>query len=99
MIGAAAASDSKEAVLVAGAAGVVAGAMSMAAGGYVSVSTQRDTEEADIALEKRGLAQNPRAELRELAMICQRRGLDADLSMRVAEQLTRRDRLGAHLRD
>jgi VIT1/CCC1 family predicted Fe2+/Mn2+ transporter len=99
MIGVAASNASREAVLVAGVAGLIAGAMSMAAGEYVSVSSQRDAEEADIALEKRELAENPRAELHELATIYRRRGLDAELAQKVAEQLSRRDRLGAHLRD
>jgi VIT1/CCC1 family predicted Fe2+/Mn2+ transporter len=99
MIGVAASSASKGAILVAGVAGLVAGAMSMAAGEYVSVSSQRDTELADIEIEKRELAEEPRVELRELAGIYMKRGLDKDLAMRVAEQLSARDRLGAHMRD
>ena len=99
MIGVAAASGSKEAILVAGAAGLVAGAMSMAAGEYVSVSSQRDAEEADIAREESELAEKPRAELHELAGIYVRRGLDKELAMKVAEQLSAHDRLGAHLKD
>ncbi len=99
MIGVAATSASRQSVLVAGIAGLVAGAMSMAAGEYVSVSSQRDSEEADIEREKAELADNPRGELRELAQIYQRRGVEPDLAMKVAEQLTNRDRLGAHLRD
>jgi VIT1/CCC1 family predicted Fe2+/Mn2+ transporter len=99
MIGVAASSASKGAILLAGVAGLVAGAMSMGAGEYVSVSSQRDAELADIELEKRELAREPQAELQELAMIYVRRGLDWDLAVRVAEQLSRRDRLGAHLRD
>jgi VIT1/CCC1 family predicted Fe2+/Mn2+ transporter len=99
MIGVAASSASKGAILLAGVAGLVAGAMSMAAGEYVSVSSQRDTELADIEIEKRELAQEPRAELRELAGIYMKRGLDKDLAMRVAKQLSARDRLGAHMRD
>src|SRR6185436_10770269 len=75
------------------------GAMSMAVGEYVSVSSQRDAEEADIAKEKDELATQPHAELRELAGIYVSRGLDAELAMKVAEQLSARDRLGAHLRD
>jgi len=99
MIGVAASSASKEAVLVAGVAGLVAGAMSMAVGEYVSVSSQRDTELADIATEKRELVTEPQAELNELAAIYVRRGLDKDLAMKVAEQLSKRDRLAAHMRD
>jgi len=99
MIGVAAAAASKEAILVAGAAGLVAGAMSMAAGEYVSVSSQRDAEEADIEIEKFELSVRPRSELHELAAIYVRRGLDKDLAMQVAEQLSAHDRLGAHLKD
>lgn len=99
MIGVAASSASQQAILVAGVAGLVAGAMSMAVGEYVSVSTQRDAEQADVARETRELADQPRAELHELALIYVKRGLDRDLAMTVAEQLSRRDRLGAHLRD
>jgi vacuolar iron transporter family protein len=99
MIGVAASSASREAVLVAGVAGLVAGAMSMAVGEYVSVSSQRDAEQADIALEKREIAGQPQGELRELAGIYEKRGLDKELAMRVAEQLSARDRLGAHMRD
>ena len=99
MIGVAASSAPKGAVLVAGVAGLVAGAMSMAAGEYVSVSSQRDAEQADIELEKRELSADPRAELRELAMIYVNRGLEKELAMKVAEQLSAHDRLGAHLRD
>jgi vacuolar iron transporter family protein len=99
MIGVAASSASREAILVAGVAGLVAGAMSMAVGEYVSVSSQRDAEEADIAIEKRELAAQPQAELRELAAIYVKRGLEQELAMRVAEQLSAHDRLGAHMRD
>ncbi len=99
MIGVAATTASRASVLVAGVAGLVAGAMSMAAGEYVSVSSQRDAEDADIEMEKGELAANPRGELRELAQIYQRRGLDPELALKVAEQLSHRDRLGAHLRD
>ncbi|MDB5212965.1 MAG: hypothetical protein JWO86_892 [Myxococcaceae bacterium] len=100
MIGVASASASKEAVLVAGIAGLVAGALSMAAGEYVSVSSQRDAEEADIALEKRELATDPRGECEELAAIYRRRGLDADLALKVAVQLSAaEDRLAVHMRD
>ena len=99
MIGVAASSASRGAILVAGAVGLVAGAMSMAVGEYVSVSSQRDAERADIEREKRELAGQPQAELQELATIYVKRGLDKDLAMKVAEQLSAHDRLGAHLRD
>jgi vacuolar iron transporter family protein len=99
MIGVAAASASKEAVLVAGVAGLVAGAMSMAAGEYVSVSSQRDAEQADIDRERQELADDPYAELSELASIYMKRGLDRELAVKVAQQLSAKDRLGAHLRD
>ena len=99
MIGVAAASASKQAVLIAGVAGLVAGAMSMAVGEYVSVSSQRDAEQADLGLEKQELAAEPEAELQELALIYVKRGLDQDLAMKVAQQLSARDRLGAHMRD
>jgi VIT1/CCC1 family predicted Fe2+/Mn2+ transporter len=99
MIGVAAAAASKQAILIAGVAGLVAGAMSMAVGEYVSVSSQRDAEQADIEVEKRELAGEPEAELRELAMIYMKRGLDRDLAMKVAEQLSAHDRLSAHVRD
>lgn len=99
MIGVAAASAAKEEILLAGVAGLVAGAMSMAVGEYVSVSSQRDAEHADIEREKQELAQQPKAELRELAMLYVKRGLEPELAMRVAEQLSAHDRLGAHLRD
>lgn len=99
MIGVAAASASKSAILVAGVAGLVAGAMSMAVGEYVSVSSQRDAEQADIGLETQELAGNPQAELEELAQIYVKRGLEEDLAMKVAVQLSAHDRLGAHMRD
>jgi VIT1/CCC1 family predicted Fe2+/Mn2+ transporter len=99
MIGVLASSASQGATLIAGVAGLVAGAMSMAVGEYVSVSSQRDAERADIALEKRELAGQPQAELRELATIYVKRGLDEALAMKVAEQLSAHDRLGSHMRD
>jgi VIT1/CCC1 family predicted Fe2+/Mn2+ transporter len=99
LIGVAASSASKETILVAGVAGLVAGSMSMAVGEYVSVSSQRDAERADVERETRELAGRPRAELNELALIYVKRGLDQALAMKVAEQLSMRDRLGAHLRD
>jgi vacuolar iron transporter family protein len=99
MIGVAAASASKQAILIAGIAGLVAGAMSMAVGEYVSVSAQRDAQQADIEIEQQELAGTPRAELNELAMIYVKRGLEKELAMEVARQLSARDRLGSHLRD
>ena len=99
MIGVAASSAPKEAILIAGVAGLVAGAMSMAVGEYVSVSSQRDAEKADVKREKRELAEEPQAELKELAAIYVKRGLEKNLAMKVAEQLSARDRLGAHMRD
>ena len=99
MIGVAASASSKTATLVAGVAGLVAGAMSMAVGEYVSVSSQRDAEQADIELEKAELASQPEAELQELALIYVDRGLDKGLALKVAEQLSAHDRLGAHMRD
>ena len=99
MIGVTASSASQGAILVAGVAGLVAGAMSMAVGEYVSVSSQRDAERADIQRETRELTDQPKAELDELAMIYVKRGIEKDLAMKVAEQLSTHDRLGAHLRD
>jgi VIT1/CCC1 family predicted Fe2+/Mn2+ transporter len=99
MIGVAASSAGNAAILVAGGAGLVAGAMSMAVGEFVSVSSQRDAERADIRRESRELEAQPQAELNELTQIYVRRGLDRDLALKVAQQLTERDRLGAHLRD
>src|SRR6202035_3840957 len=99
MIGVAASSASEEAILIAGVAGLVAGSMSMAVGEYVSVSAQRDAEQADVGRETRELAGRPQAELDELALIYMKRGLERELAMKVAEQLSARDRLGAHLRD
>jgi len=99
MIGVAAASASKEAILVAGVAGLVAGAMSMAVGEFVSVSSQRDAERADITLEKGELTSDPDGELQELTAIYEKRGLDSDLALKVAKQLSAHDRLGAHMRD
>jgi VIT1/CCC1 family predicted Fe2+/Mn2+ transporter len=99
MIGVAASSASKEAILIAGVAGLVAGSMSMAVGEFVSVSSQRDAEQADIELEKEELKSEPKAELKELAMIYVKRGLEMGLAKKVAEQLSAKDRLGAHMRD
>ncbi|MBN6111094.1 VIT1/CCC1 transporter family protein [Xanthomonas bonasiae] len=86
-------------VLATGIAGLVAGAMSMAAGEYVSVQSQVDTERADLAIERRELREDPHSELEELAGIYRQRGLDAALARQVAEQLTAHDALGAHARD
>jgi VIT1/CCC1 family predicted Fe2+/Mn2+ transporter len=97
VIGVAGASVSQGAIGLAGLAGLVAGALSMAAGEYVSVSTQRDTEEALIAKEKRELETMPEAELDELAAIYQEKGLSAPLARQVAEELTARNALEAHL--
>jgi len=99
MMGVAAANATKHEIFIAGMAGLVAGAMSMAAGEYVSVSSQQDVERADIALEKEELAHAPDAELHELAGIYVQRGLDKALALQVAKQLSAHDRLGAHLRD
>lgn len=94
----AAASDSRTLVL-AGISAMVAGAVSMAAGEYVSVSSQADTEKADLHKERQELATNPEAELQELTQIYQSRGLDPALARQVAESLTRHDALNAHARD
>jgi VIT1/CCC1 family predicted Fe2+/Mn2+ transporter len=96
VVGVAGATSNRSAILTAGLAGLFAGAMSMAAGEYVSVSTQRDTERAMLALERRELAETPEAELDELAAIYQGKGLDHDLAREVAEALTQHDALGAH---
>lgn len=99
IVGVAAAATGKQQVLVAGVAGLVAGALSMAAGEYVSVSSQADTEEADLAREKRELAEHPEFELQELTNIYRSRGLDDALSRQVAVALTAHDALGTHARD
>lgn len=99
VVGVAAAGSGKPEVLIAGLAGLVAGAMSMAAGEYVSVSSQTDAEQADLARETSELAQKPEAELEELTRIYVNRGLDRDLAEKVAAQLTERDALGSHARD
>lgn len=99
IIGVAASSASKGTILVAGVAGLVAGAMSMAVGEYVSVSSQRDAEQADVKRENLELTDQPQAELHELAMIYVKRGLEIELATEVAEQLSAHDRLGAHMRD
>lgn len=99
IIGVAAASASHANVLLAGVAGLVAGAMSMAAGEYVSVSSQADTEKADLELERRSLEENFEMETEELADIYRQRGLEDGLARQVAEQLMDHDALGAHARD
>jgi VIT1/CCC1 family predicted Fe2+/Mn2+ transporter len=99
LIGVAAASAARGDVLIAGVAGLVAGAMSMAAGEYVSVKSQSDTEAADLARERGELAADAGAEHRELAGIYVKRGLDAELADQVATQLMEHDALGAHARD
>jgi len=99
IVGVAAASSGKPEILLAGVAALVAGAMSMAAGEYVSVSSQADTERADIEIEKRALKKYPEAELEELADIYVRRGLDPALAREVATQLSAHDSLEAHKRD
>ncbi len=99
VLGVVASGASTQTVLLTGVAGLVAGAMSMAAGEYVSVSSQTDTEQADLAIERQELADNPEHELAELTAIYRKRGLDADLAQQVAVQLTAHDALGAHARD
>lgn len=99
VIGVAASGSERAAILIAGIAGVVAGSMSMAAGEYVSVSSQADTESADLAREREELATQPEAELAELAGIYQARGLSPELAQQVAVQLTAHDALGVHARE
>src|SRR6202051_758030 len=99
IVGVAAAAATQNAVLIAGVAGLVAGAMSMATGEYVSVSSQSDTERAELALERKELSENPAYELNELAEIYVKRGVDQALSRQVAQQLMAKDALGAHARD
>lgn len=99
LVGVAATGASTSVVLGSGVAGIVAGAMSMAAGEYVSVQSQADTEAADVAKETRELAEEPEHELQELTHIYVKRGLTPDLAAQVAQQLTAHDALGAHKRD
>ncbi len=99
VVGVAAADTTRADVLLAGVAGMVAGAMSMAAGEYVSVSSQADTEKADLERERRELEQDVEFERRELAGIYEQRGLESDLAQQVADQLMAHDALGAHARD
>ena len=99
IVGVASAEASGKATLVAGVAGLVAGAMSMAAGEYVSVSSQADTEGADLARERRELATEPEKELAELATIYEKRGVSPATARQVAIELTAKDALGAHARE
>ena len=99
VIGVAAADSSRSAVITAGIAGLVAGAMSMAAGEFISVSSQRDAEQADMWIEAMAIEENRVAELRELAKIYEDRGVEPGLARLVAEQLMTHDPVGAHMRD
>lgn len=99
VLGVSAAGADTKGIMIAGVAGLVAGAMSMAAGEYVSVSSQSDTERADVDREREELASSPEHELEELTGIYVKRGLDAELAAQVAAQLTQHDALGAHSRD
>ncbi|MGD9913508.1 MAG: VIT family protein [Rhizobiaceae bacterium] len=99
VVGVAAAGSGATEILIAGLAGLFAGSMSMAAGEYVSVSSQTDAENADLARERRELAEMPEAELEELTQIYVARGLDRELAAQVAAQLMKRDALAAHARD
>lgn len=98
-IGVAAASSTREPVVLAAVAGLVAGALSMAAGEYVSVSSQTDTEKADIEREKKELVEMPEEELNILAQIYEKRGLKSETAFQVAKELTKADALGTHIRD
>jgi VIT1/CCC1 family predicted Fe2+/Mn2+ transporter len=99
MVGVAAASSTRSTILVAGIAGLTAGALSMAAGEYVSVSSQRDTERADLDRERRELEEYPKAEFAELCRIYEQRGLSAELARQVATELSSGDQLEVHARD
>jgi VIT1/CCC1 family predicted Fe2+/Mn2+ transporter len=99
IVGVAAAGSEQSTILLSGIAGLVGGAMSMAAGEYVSVHSQADAEKADLKVEKQELREEPEAELRELAGIYVKRGLEPALARQVAEQLTAKDALAAHARD
>ena len=99
IIGVASAEATQQSIVLAGVAGLVAGAMSMAAGEYVSVSSQSDTEKADLEQEKESLKSNYEFELNELAYIYEQRGVDAGLAKQVAEQLMAYDSLASHARD
>ncbi len=99
LLGVAASGASRAAIITAGIAGAVAGALSMAAGEYVSVSSQRDAERADLDVERRELREDPAGELHELTSIYERRGLSPELAAQIAEALTAQDALQAHARD
>ena len=99
IIGVAAASTTREPIILAGVAGLAAGALSMAAGEYVSVSSQADIENSDLAREQKEIDEMPEAEMLELAKIYEGRGLSKELSIEVAKQLSEHDALGAHARD
>jgi VIT1/CCC1 family predicted Fe2+/Mn2+ transporter len=99
MLGVTAAAATRHTILAAGIAGLAAGAMSMAVGEYVSVSSQKDSEQADIDIERRSIAKNPVEELKELAMIYEQRGIDPKLARQVAIELHKRDAVSAHARD
>jgi len=99
VVGVAAADAGRHGILIAGMAGLVAGAMSMAAGEYVSVSSQSDTEDADLERERKELREDPEFEQRELASIYERRGVEPELADLVARQMMEHDALGAHARD
>lgn len=99
MLGVLGASENKEAILVAGVAGLVAGAISMGVGEYVSVSSQKDSEKADIEIERQSIESNPDEELAELALIYEKRGVEKQLAIQVATQLHAHDAVGAHARD
>ncbi|HEX4118568.1 MAG TPA: VIT family protein [Rhizomicrobium sp.] len=99
ILGVASATHSSDGILISGISGLVAGALSMAAGEYVSVSSQSDAEKADLEQERRELAHDKAGELRELTHIYVKRGLEEKLAAQVAEQLTRKDALAAHARD
>lgn len=99
IVGVASASVAQHDILITGAAGIVAGAMSMAAGEYVSVSSQSDTEHADLARERKELGANPEAELRELTGIYVKRGVDEEVAREVSIQLMKKDALGTHARE
>lgn len=98
-VGVAAASDTRDPIILAALAGLVAGALSMAAGEYVSVSSQTDIEKSDIAREAKELAENPEGEMQYLATIYEQRGLKKETAQQVAKELTAHDALGAHVRD
>lgn len=99
IVGVASAAVAPQNIMIAGVAGMVAGAMSMAAGEYVSVSSQSDTEQSDLARERQELKDNPEAELEELTQIYVKRGVERSLARQVAAQLMVKDALGAHARD